>query len=244
MGCFCQKALHNYYGLSPNQLVFGKNPNFPSVLIDKPSALDEKTSIEIFANHLNAIHATCKVFIEAEASEKLRRAIKAKIRVSTGIIYQPGDIYYKRNDSNQWKGPGTVLGFENKQILVRHFGVYIRVHACRLQHAQNSQLTSAKENIEFENSGNVENKNEPLDIYNDSDMKINNEIEQANNVPQIDENNEQQNEDTIAQKLNQANTATSINLPDIVAHKLNLVNTATSINLPKANDNIEYLIQT
>ena len=85
MGCFCQKALHNYYGLSPNQLVFGKNPNFPSVLIDKPSALDEKTSIEIFANHLNAIHATCKVFSEAEASEKLRRAIKAKIRVSTGI---------------------------------------------------------------------------------------------------------------------------------------------------------------
>ena len=79
MGCFCQKALHNYYGLSPNQLVFGKNPNFPSVLIDKPSALDEKTSTEIFANHLNAIHAACKVFIEAEASEKLRRAIKAKV---------------------------------------------------------------------------------------------------------------------------------------------------------------------
>ena len=91
------------------------------------------------------MHATCKAFIEAEASEKLRRAIKAKPRTSTGIICQPRDIvYYKRNDSNQWKGPAKVLRHEYKQILVKHGGVYIRVHACRLQHTQNSQMTSTK----------------------------------------------------------------------------------------------------
>ena len=78
-----------------------------------------------------------------------------------------------------------------------------------------------EKNIESENSGNVENKNQPLDIY-DSDIEINNEIEQVNNVRPIHENNEQQNEDIVAQKLNQQNNA-------------------TIINLPKANDNIEYL---
>ena len=68
------------------------------------------------------MHAARKVFIEAEASEKLRRAIKAKTRVSTGIIYQPGYIvYYKRNDSSQWKGPVTVLAHENKQILMNKY---------------------------------------------------------------------------------------------------------------------------
>lgn len=40
-------------------------------------------------------------------------------------------------------------------------------------------MTSKKENIEFEDSGNVENKNEPLDIYNDSDVAVNMEIEQV-----------------------------------------------------------------
>ena len=40
-------------------------------------------------------------------------------------------------------------------------------------------MTSKKENIEFEDSGNVENKNEPLDIYNDSDVAVNIEIEQV-----------------------------------------------------------------
>ena len=115
-------------------------------------------------------------------------------KVSTGIIYQPGDfLYFKRNDSNLWKGPETVLGRENKQILVKHDGVYIRIHACRLLHAQNSQMTSTEENFESKNSGNEPNKSEPhdifddpLDIFDDSDIEINNEIVQVNNVPQID----------------------------------------------------------
>ena len=47
---------------------------------------------------------------------------------------------------------------------MKHVDVYLRVHVCRLKHAQNSLKRSTKENIESENSGNVENKNAPLDI--------------------------------------------------------------------------------
>ena len=61
------------------------------------------------------MHAARQAFIESETSEKLRRAIKAKTRVSTAVLYQPGDlVYFKREASNQWKGPGTVTGHENK----------------------------------------------------------------------------------------------------------------------------------
>ena len=111
----CAKnALHNYYGLIPNQLVLSKNPNFFSVFTDKPPALERKASSEIIANHLKAMHAARKAFTEAEAGEKLKRVIKAEARVSNGIIYQPGDfVYYRGNGSNQLKGPGTVLGREN-----------------------------------------------------------------------------------------------------------------------------------
>ena len=79
-----------------------------------------------------------------------------------------------------------------------------------------------EENIESENSGNVESKNEPLDVYDNNDLEINNEIEQVNNVPQIEKNIDQQNEDIVAQKSNQGNTA-------------------IYISLPKANGNMEYL---
>ena len=37
-------------------------------------------------------------------------------------------VYYKRNDCNQWRGPGTVIGCDGKQIIVKHGGTYARVH--------------------------------------------------------------------------------------------------------------------
>ena len=43
-----KNILHNCYGYSPNQLVFGKNPTFLSVLV---------VSTEIIVNHLNAMNA-------------------------------------------------------------------------------------------------------------------------------------------------------------------------------------------
>lgn len=40
---------------------------------------------------------------------------------------------YKWNDSNQLKGPRTVTGKENKQVIIKHGGQHIRAHLCRLQ---------------------------------------------------------------------------------------------------------------
>ena len=66
-----KNSLHNVYGFSPSQLVFGRNTNLPSVLNDKLPALGGHTSSEVVANHLNAEYETCKAFIECEASEKI-----------------------------------------------------------------------------------------------------------------------------------------------------------------------------
>lgn len=41
------RALHNCYGYSPKQLVFGKNPNYPSILVDKAPALKEKQVVNL-----------------------------------------------------------------------------------------------------------------------------------------------------------------------------------------------------
>ena len=29
-------------------------------------------------------------------------------------------VFYKRNNSNEWKGPGTVIGQDGQQVLVKH----------------------------------------------------------------------------------------------------------------------------
>lgn len=62
------RALHNCYSYSPKQLVFGKNPNYPSILVDKAPALEGKTSSELIANHLNVMHDVRQAFIENKSS--------------------------------------------------------------------------------------------------------------------------------------------------------------------------------
>ena len=65
-----KNALLNSYGYSPNQLVFGYNPNFLSVMDNKLEALSGRTSSEVIASHLNALHSARR-FIEIEADDKL-----------------------------------------------------------------------------------------------------------------------------------------------------------------------------
>ena len=129
-----KNALHTCYGFSSNQILFAMNPNLPSNLINLLPAMEEVSKTKIIVKHLNAMNAARKAFIEAESNEKLRLALKVKNRITTGITYEIGDIvYYKRKDSNKWKGSGKVIGKEDEQILVKHGEYYLRVHPCSLQ---------------------------------------------------------------------------------------------------------------
>ncbi len=129
-----KNSLHNNNGFSPNQLVFGFNPNLPSVLTNQPPALEGTSTSERVAMNLNAMHAARRSFIENESAEKLRRAYRHQIRDNKLQDYQNGDlVLYKRNESDRWMGPGRVLGLENKQINIKHGGSFVRVHPCRVQ---------------------------------------------------------------------------------------------------------------
>ena len=71
-----KNTLANVYGFSPNQLVFGKNPNFPSnYLTNKLPALEPVNFSDIVRQNLTAIHSARKAFIEAEAIEKNKQSI-------------------------------------------------------------------------------------------------------------------------------------------------------------------------
>ena len=120
MGCISAKnALHSNLGYSPNQLVFGKNPNLPSVLTVKPQALHSCTHSQLFAEHLNALHAARKAVIASEASRKIKHALQKQTRDTSRKSFHLGaQVYYKRNDGKAWHGPGVIAGIDGKIVLV------------------------------------------------------------------------------------------------------------------------------
>ena len=185
-----KNSLKNVNGYSPNQLVFGRNPNFPSNLINKPPALEGETTSETVANNLNMMHSARQAFIESESAEKIRRALRHQTRSSGDTKFCTGDIvFYKRNLSKKWKGPGSVIGQDGQQVIVKHCGTYVRVHPCRLLlEKECEQLDTHSEDqivADNERSINVTNKvvnfddvdeNDDKDVTNtDSDENDNNE---------------------------------------------------------------------
>ena len=154
-------SLENYHGFSPNQLVFGRNPNFPSCITNKPPALEEASASDTVRCILTAIHKARQAFIQKESCEKLRQSILHNIhptgeKVSTGEL-----VFYRRSGDDKWRGPGTVIGKENKQILVKHGGVYYRCHTCHIL-KDNSSRGVSTDNEESPN--NYESHNQVTDL--------------------------------------------------------------------------------
>ena len=126
-----KNSLQNIHGFSPYQLVFGKNPNLPSVLNNKLPALEGVSQSHLVADLLNALHSARREFMMLENSEKLRRAMRAQTRTHSNMRYLAGDdVFYKREDERRWRGPGRVVGQDGSKILIKIPTGLISVHSC------------------------------------------------------------------------------------------------------------------
>nr|XP_039264060.1 uncharacterized protein LOC120339893 [Styela clava] len=160
----CAKnSLVNNSGFSPTQIMFGRNINLPSVMKDDLPALEGKTISEKVGEHINTLHASRKAFIEAESSQRIRRALRSNTRPYSGNFEIGEDVYYKRNDSNEWKGPGRVLGKDGVLVFLRHGGQLIRAHTSRVQKLKqnNNSLNHVSRQIDEQQS----------EISNDTDYE-------------------------------------------------------------------------
>ena len=177
---------------------------------------------EIVACNLNAMHAAHQAFIKSESAEKLRRALCHQTRTYSDVKYFTGNIvYYKRNNSNEWKGSGTVIGQDGQQVLVKHGGSYVRVHPSHLlleqvafgqpmvdgqgeEEAIRVQQVASQTDKNFESD--EDEKVESADLLNEQVMELENEgLDHLMNQ----QSNEQNNEDL---RLLENETETSVGM--------------------------------
>ena len=76
-----QNIFYMAHGYSSYQLVFGKNTNLPNMMSEQLPVLGGTTSSEILGTHFNSLYAARRAFIQLEAEERNRRAIRSKVHV-------------------------------------------------------------------------------------------------------------------------------------------------------------------
>ena len=179
-----RNSMQMYQGYSSHQLVFGINPNLPNILQDKPPSMNENTSSDVFAKHLNLLRANREAFIKSDSCMKIRRALRSKIRCSQKHFNQGDWVYYKRNNSERWLGPAKVVFQDGKVVFVRHGSVFYRVSVNRINNVEEDE-------IEAYSPVNNDNSNSEVDYDNAEDPII----EERDQIPTKKENPEDLNEE-------------------------------------------------
>ena len=128
-----RNAFDNKSGVSPNQLVFGFNPSFPTIYDSKlPASSFEDPSTDIIKRNCDARNKAREIFIKYEANERIRKALRHNVRHTDIDTLQQGDeVLYKRKDNNKWQGPAKVahINLAAKTVTVNHGGYLIKAHA-------------------------------------------------------------------------------------------------------------------
>ena len=93
-----KNSLLSVHGFSPYQIVYGRNPNLPSTIVNKAPALEGETISKIMGKHLTGLHEARKAFISSESSEKVRRAFRKNLRPSGENFENGGKVYFLQDN--------------------------------------------------------------------------------------------------------------------------------------------------
>ena len=76
----------------------------------------------------------------AQCDEKIRRALRHRVRAVEKQYNASEEVYYKRDsDRGVWRGPATVIGNRGSVHYLTHKGELVRLAACRLVHTGEAQ---------------------------------------------------------------------------------------------------------
>ena len=155
-----KNSMENNNGFTPYQLAIGINPILPNNINSKLPALEGVTTSEVISDQLKIMHESRQAFTHAESSERLRRALRSNVRTYTENEINIGEsVYYKRKDSDRWRGPAKVIGHDGKNLILKYGGIVITVHLCRVVTVHDAEKMTNESVEESSTSTNHETNN-------------------------------------------------------------------------------------
>ena len=157
----------------------------------------ETTTVE---KHISVFHAARKAFINAETSDKLRRALRKQVRKARHYYEMDDIVYYKGNIDDKWKGPAKRIGQDGPVVFLRHGEFLIKANSNRIQ----------AENLHDETSSTIDSANNKKSIDNDEFTVTTNPV--VNSQPPTDQQDTPSAENSATEKNQHSNVETNNDL--------------------------------
>ena len=112
--------------------------------------------------------------------------------------------YYKKWTDNYWKGPATLIGQENQQVLIKHGSTYQRMHLCRLCLIDCLNLSETEQNPEKEEVNSYDSKEMQVSGNNELQVSAEMDTDEFNKTSlqiEPDNSNAEQSDDTYDKSL-------------------------------------------
>ena len=173
-----KNCLHNQRGFSPNQLVFGRNPGLPNLQGETSiSGLrDSGDEEQVMRENLEAMHHGRRVHVIQESDERVRRALRSRIREHRIEDAEMSDeVFYKRDGESEWRGPARVIGRDGKSVVVKHGGAIrevARVHITRISGKKALVSEGTRKNAGGANGTAEKETDESSDSESESDTDV------------------------------------------------------------------------
>ena len=91
-----------------------------------------------------------QAFIKSESCERIRRALAHKMRASEEKYFPGDEVYYKRENSELWLGPGKVVFQDGKVVFIRHGHVYVRASVNKIVR-RGAEISNCEKGPEIDN---------------------------------------------------------------------------------------------
>ena len=120
----------------------------PDIFNSKLPGLSRVSSSELVRRNLEAKKKASEEFIKIVDCEKVKRALSSNVRDTKMDKINIGDeVYYKRNDSEEWHGPGKVMLLEKKYCNSETSWLYPESTWCKPGESTRRNLRCCKEAV-------------------------------------------------------------------------------------------------
>ena len=226
-----KNSLQNVNGFTPYQIAIGRNPTFPfAVENDLPANTSVPVS-DVVKNNLNAMHQARESYIKSENSQKLKRSVSSNARTANGAKFFIGDqVFYKRDEAREWKGPASVLGQDGQKVIIKHGPYNVSVHPCRV---------ILKEESKFIDDTKHNEENEETESAKNNEMSL---ADQRNETQEDDSSEDEETENPNGYESKSTNNITQTSNNDHaheVTNSRNKVKKGDEVTVHKLNGNLE-----